>query len=290
MSEADHISFSAFHTNHLCLHRLLKSRTQFHSRRSSRNHGGGVRCSRCSPWGPLGVAGVAGQLLGGLQKLNELRKAIRDASVEVQEATESLNILEAILRDTGRILLTVPESDIPPTLPNALKMCERVARQASEIVDRVNQDMLKGKGKTLAQLKAALKKEDIGSLLQKTHGARDLLNTAIALMNASMVQRTIATLVHIQSTALTTQSVLQNGVDIIVRQTSSREQGRIIDDEEEAASTTMIRKKKKHLNQDQNHVSSPVSPLDSSIYLRNWLGDSRPWLEKRIRSQESGAV
>ena len=91
----------------------------------------------------------------------------------MQEATESLNILLAILSETSAILDPLPASSRSPALVAAREMCERIARQTSGIVDTANKKMLEDKHKKIATLKAALKKKDFVSLLEKTQKGTD---------------------------------------------------------------------------------------------------------------------
>lgn len=164
----------------------------------------------------------------------------------MQEATESLNILLAILSETSAILDPLPASSRSPALVAVREMCERIARQTSGIVDTANKKMLEDKHKKIATLKAALKKKDFVSLLEKTQRAQITLQTAAMFMTVSLGSRPNTAIAQIESTVLTTQSVLEDGVDIIVRQPNDPVQGRIVDDDAEPVPTTVVRRGKSH--------------------------------------------
>lgn len=105
----------------------------------------------------VGIAGVAGQLGDGVRKLNKFRRDVWDAPKEIHALTEALNALLGALSHAHEKLAAVPAAFDSPAVQKALEVCERVARNTSEMVDRANQGLLADRRTTLARLKIALK-------------------------------------------------------------------------------------------------------------------------------------
>lgn len=226
----------------------------------------------------IGVAGVAGQLEDGVRKLNKFRRDVRDAPKELHALTEALNALLGALSHAHESLTAVPATFDSPAVQKALEVCERVARQTSEMVDRANQGMLADRRTTLARLKATLKKDDYLEELAKVQEAKSTLLVAAEFASMSLAQ-------HVYTTTLDTRSAVQSmrgetkeDLALILRQLSKLERGQAVDIQNSLRPNRVGRKQRRATDNGARfyRIQLPHWIL-STIYEIGWEPAGRGW-------------
>lgn len=126
-----------------------------------------------------GFVSLAGQILDGIVKLRGLYITTKNATREIHDLCDELDIFRCLLQETGsRVQKTLPAGVDASHLKDALAHCEKMRSYTESVLKRL--DIVITKSRTMA-LKFTFKKQEIDNMLLSVERAK----TSLLLANQS---------------------------------------------------------------------------------------------------------
>ena len=126
----------------------------------------------------ISVAQIAGQLLGCIQQLRTLCRALRDTPGELQGILDELEILGEVFYQLGA-LKTDSSQPGHSALQASLSHCRAAASKLEDLATRGSRPLRDSKRRSLYLMKALLKRGEVRELSVKLEAAKSLLHLAM---------------------------------------------------------------------------------------------------------------
>jgi hypothetical protein len=127
----------------------------------------------------ISVANLAGQLLGCVDKLRTLSRAIRDLPQELEHVVNELTILGGIFHQLGTLHVGIQHTEAASLLQASLAHCQTAATTLEILAKKTRYPLTKDKKRSWHLVKGVMRREEIKELQQHLEAAKSMLHLSM---------------------------------------------------------------------------------------------------------------